>query len=344
MQQNTTYQSGSFTPSNKQKAAILILSLDLPTATALMRSLSQTEIEDLTIEITRLKGVPSSVTDKVIEEFQSLVTAQEYLIDGGTDEARSLLERSLGPERATLILERVKAVTSIRGFNNFKKADPYQVASFLQKEHPQTIALIMTNLRLEQVADILAEFTPALRNDVIYRMATIGKVAPSLIAEMEETLEAVAQSEMGAGMSAMGGPKAVAAVLNKLSSESAKEITLDIELRDNALAAEIKNLMFLFDDIVFVDDRGIQRLLRDVDKKDLALAMKVADDRLKAKIFSNMSERAQEMLREELQYMGPVRLREVEAAQSRIVAAVKQLEESGEIIVAGRGGTEELVV
>jgi flagellar motor switch protein FliG len=190
----------------------------------------------------------------------------------------------------------------------------------------------------------LGEFNHDLRNDVLFRMATLGKVSPAMIAEIEEALESVVQSEMGHGMSAMGGPKSVAAILNKLSTETAKEITEIFEQRDTQLASEIKNLMFLFEDVIYVDDRGIQRLLRDVDKKDLALALKVAEEKLKTKILSNMSERAQEMLREELQYMGPVRMKEVEAAQQRIIATVKQLEESGEIIIAGRGGTEELVV
>ncbi len=333
-----------FRPTNKQKAALLILSLDISTATALMRTLSQTEIEDLTVEITRLRGVPSIATDKVVEEYENLIKAQEYLIEGGTLQAKALLEKSLGEERALVVLERVKALTSVRGFNNLKKADSYQVASFLQKEHPQTIGLILSNLRLEQAAEILDELPPEMRNDVIYRMATLGKVSPSMLAEIEEALELVVHSEMGQGMSAMGGPKSVAAILNKLGSDAAKEITENLEQRDAQLANEIKNLMFMFEDIIYVDDRGIQRLLRDVDKKDLALSLKVADETLKTKILSNMSERAQEMLREELQYMGPVRLKEVEAAQSRIVGIVKQLEESGEIMVAGRGGTEELVV
>jgi flagellar motor switch protein FliG len=338
------HSKDSFSPSNKQKAALLILSLDVTTATSLMRTLSQSEVEDLTVEITRLKSIPSIANDKVIEEFENLVKAQEYLIEGGADQAQALLEKSLGAERAQYILERVRALTSLRGFNNLKKADSYQVASFLQKEHPQTIGLILSNLRMEQAADILNELPAELRNDVIYRMATLGKVSPAMLAEIEEALEAVVQSEMGQGMSAMGGPKTVAAILNKFPSESAKEIAGSLEARDSHLANEIKNLMFLFEDIIYVDDRGIQRMLRDVDKKDLALALKVAEESLKTKILSNMSERAQEMLREELQYMGPVRLREVEAAQSRIVAIVKQLEDSGEIMVAGRGGTEELLV
>jgi flagellar motor switch protein FliG len=338
----TTSHTGTLT--NKQKAALLVLSLDLPTATALMRALSQTEIEDLTIEIMRVKGVPSATTAKVLEEFQSLINAQEYLIDGGADQAQELLSKSLGPERAAYILERVRSVTNVRGFNNLKKADAYQVASFLQKEHPQTIALILSNLRMEQAADVLVEFPPQLRNDVVHRMATIGKVSPSLIAEMENALEAVAQSEMSPGMSITGGPKSVATVLNRIGVEKAKEILEHLEQKEPQIAQEVKNLMFLFEDIIYVDDRGIQRVLREIDKKDLALSLKVADERLKAKILGNMSERARELLEEELQYMGPVRLKEVEAAQSRVVAVVKQLEEAGEIIIAGRGGTEELVV
>ena len=337
-------QIATATVTNKQKAALLVLSLDNPTATSLMRTLSQSEVEDLTVEITKLKSVPSSMTEKVIEEFQALITAQEYLIDGGAEQAQALLEKSLGPERAAVIIERVKSITNVRGFNNLKKADPYQVANLLQKEHPQTIALILSNLRVEQSSAVLEEFQPDLRNDVIYRVATLGKVSPALVAEMEDALESVAESEIGHGANVLGGPKSVAGLLNKMRSEASKEITESIEIRNPELAQEIKNLMFLFEDIIFVDDRGIQRVLREVDKKDLALSLKVADERLKVKILSNMSERAQEMLREELQYMGPVRLKEVEGAQARIVAVVKQLEESGEIIIAGRGGTEEVVV
>ncbi|MBI5474618.1 MAG: flagellar motor switch protein FliG [Ignavibacteriae bacterium] len=341
---NNAQPAPTLSITNKQKAALLVLSLDVSTATSLMRTLSQSEVEDLTLEITKLKSVPSSLTDKVIEEFQSLITAQEYLIDGGAEQALALLEKSLGPERAAAIIERVKAITNVRGFNNLKKADPYQVANLLQKEHPQTIALILSNLRAEQSSAVLEQFQTDLRNDVIYRIATLGKVSPALISEMEDALESVAESEIGHGANVMGGPKSVAGLLNKMRNEASKEITESIELRSPELAQEIKNLMFLFEDIIFVDDRGIQRVLREVDKKDLALALKVADERLKTKILSNMSERAQEMLREELQYMGPVRLKEVESAQARIVAVVKQLEESGEIIVAGRGGTEEVVV
>ncbi len=333
---------GSLT--SKQKAALLLLSLDVPTASALMRTLSQEEIEELTVEITNLRSVPSTVTDKVMEEFQSLITAQEYLIEGGVQQANSLLERSFGPDRAALILDRVSAITNQGGFSTLKHADPYQLAVMMQKEHPQTVALILSNLRVEQASEILDAFPVEFRNDVIYRMATLGKVSPSLITEMEEVLQTLAQADNSQSTGGIGGPKSVAALLNKLSSEVSREVTDSLDQKNPELAQQIKNLMFLFEDIIYVDDRGIQRVLREVDKKDLALALKVADDQLKSRILSNMSERAQEMLQEELQYMGPVRLKEVEAAQARIIAVVKQLEEAGEIIVAGRGGAEEIVV
>lgn len=334
--------AGSLT--SKQKAALLLLSLDVPTASALMRTLSQEDIEELTVEITNLRSVPSTVTDKILEEFQSLITAQEYLIEGGIQQANALLERSFGPERAALILERVSALTSQGGFTTLRHADPYHLAILMQKEHPQTVALILSTLRVEQASEVLDALPVELRNDVMYRMATLGKVSPSLLTEMEEALQVLAEPETSRNAEPIGGPKSVATLLNKLSAEVSREVTQSLEQKNPELAQQIKSLMFLFEDIIYVDDRGIQRVLREVDKKDLALALKVADEQLKNKILSNMSERAQEMLQEELQYMGPVRLKEVEAAQARIIAVVKQLEEAGEIIVAGRGGAEEIVV
>jgi flagellar motor switch protein FliG len=330
--------------SSRQKAALFMLSLDVETATRLMRQLSQEEIEELTIEITNVKGVSSGLIDQVIEEFHQMITAQEYVIQGGLDHAQKLLENSLGFSKAADVLEKVKALTHVKGFGILKKADSQQLASFLQKEHPQTIALILSNLAPEQAAQVLAELPDDLRNNVSYRMATLGKVSPALIAEMEDVVEEIAQVEISQSMSSMGGAKSVAAFLNRSTTPAARGILEYIEQLDAPLAGEIKRLMFLFEDLLFVDDRGIQRILREVDKRELALALKVCDEKLKEKIFKNMSERAQELLKEELQYMGPVRLKEVESAQTRIVEIVKQLEEQSEIIVAGRGGSEEVFV
>jgi flagellar motor switch protein FliG len=329
---------------SRQKAALFMLSLDVETATKLMRQLSQDEIESLTVEITNVKGVSSTLLDQVIEEFHQMITAQEYVIQGGLDYAQKLLETSLGFAKATDILEKVKALTHVKGFGILKKADGQQLASFLQKEHPQTIALILSNLSPDQTAHVLTEFPEDLRNNVSYRMATLGKVSPALLAEVEDVVEEIAASEISQSMSSMGGTKSLAAILNKCNNATAKLILEHIEQADQQLASEIKRLMFLFEDLLYVDDRGIQRILREIDKRELALAMKVADDKLKEKVFKNMSERAQELLKEELQYMGPVRLKEVEAAQTRIVEIVKQLEDQGEIVVAGRGGSEEVFV
>jgi len=330
--------------SARQKAALLMLSLDVETATKLMRQFSQDEIEALTIEITNVKGVNSAVIDQVLGEFHQLITAQEYVIQGGLDYAQKLLESSLGFAKANDVLDKVKALTHVKGFGALKKADGGQLASFLQKEHPQTIALILSNLTPDQTAQVLTEFPEELRNNVTYRMATLGKVSPALLKEVEDVVEEIAQNEISQSLSLMGGAKAVATVLNKCNNATAKTILETIEQQDSQLAMEIKRLMFMFDDLMFVDDRGIQRVLREVDKKELALSLKVCDDKLKDKILQNMSERARDLLKEELQYMGPVRLKEVEAAQTRIVDIVKQLEDQGEIVIAGRGGTEEVFV
>jgi flagellar motor switch protein FliG len=330
--------------SARQKAAVLMLSLDVETATRVMRQLTQEEVESLTVEITSVKGVSSQTVDTVVEEFHNLIRAQEYVIQGGIDMAQKLLENSLGFARATEMLEKVRALTHVKGFGVLKKADAQQLASFLLKEHPQTNALIISNLTPDQAAGVLSEFPDDLRHDVAFRMATLGKVSPALLAEVEDVVEEIAQTEVSQSMSSMGGAKSVASVLNKCNNATAKMILEHIEQTDPHLSMEIKRLMFLFEDLLFIDDRGIQRVLREVDKRELALALKVCEDKLKEKVLRNMSERARELLQEELQYMGPVRLKEVEAAQTRIVEIVKQLEDQGEIVVAGRGGQEEVFV
>ena len=321
-----------------------MLSLDVEAATRVMRKLTQQEIEDLTLEITNVRGVPSQVIDNVADEFHQLIVAQQYVVQGGLDYAQQLLEHTLGFAKAADVLEKVKVLSHVTGFDMLKKADSKQLAGFLQKEHPQTIALILSNLSPEQTAQVLTEFSDELRNDVTFRISTLGKVNPALLSEMEDVLEDIAEAEISQSMSSLGGTKSVAAILNRCSTAEAKVILESIEQKNPQLAGEIKRLMFLFEDLLFVDDKGIQRILREVDKKDLAMSMKVSEEKLKQKIFSNMSERAQELLKEELQYMGPVRLKDVEMAQTRIVEIVKQLEDQGEIVVAGRGGKEEVFV
>jgi flagellar motor switch protein FliG len=327
----------------KQKAAILLLALDVETASKVFKHLEPQEMEQLAIEISSLEGVSSSVVSAVIEEFYQMMKAQEYIIVGGFDYAKTLLEKSLGPQRASEIVEKVHSMTQIKGFSALKKADAQQLANFLQKEHPQTIALILSHLPLEQAAKVINQLPEDLRVDVIYRIAKLGKISPAILTEIEGVVDAMAETSLSQEVSATGGARTVAAILNKVGSQEARELLQRIEEQDPDLATEIKRLMFLFEDIIYIDDRSIQRILREVDRKDLALALKGADQKIREKIFKNMSERAAAMLQEEIQYMGPVRLREVEAAQMRIVEVIKRLEENQEIVIAGRGGEEDIV-
>lgn len=328
----------------KQKAALLLITLDVDTASELFKLLDPADVEKVTIEIANLPSIPSNVTGQVIEEFYQMMIAREYIIQGGMDYARTLLEKTFGLNRAAEILEKVRVLTQVRGFEGLKKADSSHLANFLQKEHPQTIALILSHLPPDQTASILTELPDDIRADVVYRIATLGKISPTLLSEVESVVDSLVESGINENIRQTGGTRAVANILNKCNNTVARFLIESIEQQSPDLALEIKRLMFLFEDIIYIDDRGIQRILREIDKKDLALALKVADDKLKEKIFKNMSERAVDLIKEELQFMGPVRLKEVEQAQMRIVDVVKQLEEREEIVIGGRGKSEDVFV
>jgi len=246
-------------------------------------------------------------------------------------------------DRAREIIEKIRILTTVRGFNVLKKADPTQLASFLSKEHPQIIALILSHLPPDQSAEVLNEFNDTLRGDTVIRIATIGKVSPAMVTQIENVVDSLAETTFSQNLATAGGAQMVANILNKSNNASAKQIIEAIEEKDMGLATEIKRLMFLFEDIVLIDDKGIQRILRDVDKRDLALALKVSDEKIRAKIFKNMSERAASVVKEELEFMGPVKLKEVEGAQMRIVDVIKMLEEQEEIVIGGRGKEDVFV-
>ncbi|HUI29749.1 MAG TPA: flagellar motor switch protein FliG [Candidatus Acidoferrales bacterium] len=328
----------------RQKAAVLMIALDVESAAHIFKHLDQTEIEKLTVEITNMQGVHSNVINKVMEEYQQLGLAQEYIVKGGIEYAHSVLEKALGSVKAGEIIEKVKELTTIKGFSVLKKAEPKQLANFLQKEHPQTIALILSNLASELAADVLEAFPEELRADVAFRITTLGRVAPSLVGEIENVVDQVAEEVINENSTSSGGARLMAAILNKVGVIQAKFLMGSIEQRDPQAATEVKRLMFMFEDVLYIDDRSVQRILREVDKKDLTLSLKIADEKLKQKIFSNMSERATDMIKEELQFMGPVRLRDVEAAQTRIIEVIRQLEENEEIVIGGRGGPEDVFV
>ncbi|HUX60459.1 MAG TPA: flagellar motor switch protein FliG [Ignavibacteriaceae bacterium] len=327
-----------------QKAAMLVIALNVENAAEIFKHLDSSEIESISTEISKVKNVPSQTVDSVMEEFYNMVTAREYVLEGGIEYAQAVLEKSFGLNKAVEIIEKVKNLTTLRGFDVLKKADSSQLISFLNKEHPQTIALILSHLHPDQTASALKELTEPLRTDVAFRIATLGKISPQTLKQIEKVVDEMAGLSMGQSLSKIGGTKSIAAVLNRTNVGLSKEIMLGIEKRDPDVAYEIKRLMFLFDDIINIQDKDIQKILREVDRKDLALSLKIADEKLKEKIFANMSERASDLLKEELQYMGMVKLKEVESAQAKIIDVVKALEESGEIVLSMRAGSEEVYV
>lgn len=331
------------TLTGKQKVAILLMTLDVETASAIFKDLEQPDVEQISMELTNLRAVGVEVIDKVIEEFYELMVAQEYYLEGGIDYARNILEKSFGTDKAREIVEKIQMLTAVRGFDILRNADPQQLASFLVKEHPQTIALLLSHLPTDQSAEVLGEFNEDLRTDVLMRIASIGKVSPAIIQQVEQVVDQIAEQTLSQNMALAGGAQIVASILNRSNNATAKVLMEQIEGKDPNLASDIKRLMFLFDDIVMIDDKGIQRILRDVDKRDLALALKASDDKIRTKIFKNMSERASQVIKEELEFMGPVKLKEVEAAQARIVDVIKKLEESEEIVVSGRGKEDVFV-
>ena len=328
----------------KQKAALLMISLEVDTASELFKLLDPPEVERITIEIANLPTIPAMVIAQVVEEFYQMMIAREYIISGGMDYARTLLEKTFGLNRASEIMEKVRVLTQVKGFEGLKKADSNHLANFLQKEHPQTIALILSHLPPDQTSAILAELPDEIRADCVYRIATLGKISPILLTEVESVVDSLVESGINENIRQTGGTRSVANILNKCNNTVARFLIESIEQINPDLALEVKRLMFLFEDIMFIDDRGIQRILREIDKKDLALSLKMADEKLRDKIYKNMSERAVALIKEELQFMGPVRLREVEQAQMRIVDIVKQLEEREEIQISGRGKSEDVFV
>ncbi|MBA4310966.1 MAG: flagellar motor switch protein FliG [Chlorobiaceae bacterium] len=340
--QQSQPQSSSI--SGIQKAALLMIALNVDTASEVLKYLDTAEVELISTEITKAKNIPSHIVDEVIEDFHNMVTAREYVLEGGIEYAKQVLEKSFGISKAVEIIEKVRNLTTLKGFDVLKKADSTQLINFLNKEHPQTIALILSHLNPEQTANALKELPEELRADISYRIASLGKISPQTLKQIEKVVDELAGFSMSQSSAKIGGPKTLATILNRTNVTLGKEILANMEKISPDVAYEVKRLMFLFDDIVMIQDKDIQKILKEVDRKDLAVSLKVTDEKLKHKIFSNMSERASDLLKEEIQYMGPIKLKEVEAAQAKIIDVVKKLEEGGEISLNLRGGKEEVYV
>ena len=327
-----------------QKAAILILGLGTGVASKVLKGLTEIELEKVTVELANLKDVAPKVEEDVVKEFSEVITAQQYINQGGVEYAKNLLESAVGHQKAVEILKRLEGSLKTTGFARIKNIDPKQLVNFIQHEHPQTISLILSQLSHSQAAQILSDLEPELQAEVALRMATMEKISPEIIGELEGVLEGQFEEVGTRDLSISGGTKTVAEVLNLMETSTEKAILESIEAENPELAAEIKNLMFVFEDIILLDDRSVQRVLKDVETKDLAISLKAASEEVKEKIYKNVSERVASMIKEEIEFMGPMRLTDVESAQQRIVETIRRLQDEGQIIIAGRGGKEELVV
>ncbi len=327
----------------KQKAAILLISLGPELSAQIFKHLQEEEIEQLTLEIANIRKVPPEKRDEVYQEFYQMCIANEYISQGGINYARELLEKALGHQKASEIIERLTASLQVRPFDFIRKADPGQLLNFIQGEHPQTMALIMAYLDPEQAAAVLSALPPDQQSEVARRMALMDRTSPEILKEVEKVLERKLSSVVNQDYTSAGGVKSLVEVLNRVDRTTEKTIIEALEIQDPELAEEVKKLMFVFEDIVQLDDRAVQLVLREVDLHDLALALKGAGEEVFNKIERNISKRAAQMLKEDIEYMGPVRLRDVEEAQQKIVAIIRKLEEQGQIIIA-RGGREEIIV
>ena len=326
-----------------QKAAILLIALGPEKSSLIFKHLKEEEIEDLTLEIANTKSVTPQVKEKVINEFYEVCLAQQYIAEGGIGYAKELLEKALGADKAMDVIGKLTASLQVKPFEFVKKTDASQLLNVIQDEQPQTIALILSDLSAGQAATILGALVPEKQAEVARRIATMDRTSPDVIKEVERVLESKLSSLVNQDYTIIGGVDAVVEILNTVDRGTEKHIMETLEVEEPELADEIRKKMFVFEDILLLDDRAIQRVLRDVDNNDLAIACKGSTEEVQNAIFSNMSKRLAEMIREDMEFMGPVRMKDVEEAQQKIVNIIRKLEDSAEIVIS-RGGGDEIVV
>ena len=327
----------------RQKAAVFIITLGHEISSEIFKHLREDEIEQLTFEIARNDSIDSAERDQVLMEFQELMMAQDFISTGGIEYARELLEKSLGSQKAVDIINRLTSSLQVRPFDFIRRTDPAHLLNFIQQEHPQTIALILAYLEPPKASVILGSLPHEVQSDVAKRIATMDRTSPEVLREVERVLEKKLSTLSSEDYTAAGGVESIVEILNLVDRSTEKVIIESLEEDDPELAEEIKKRMFVFEDIVLLDDRAIQKVLREVDTTELAKALKAVDSEVQDKIFRNMSKRAATLLKEDMDYMGPIRLKDVEESQQKIVSIIRKLEEQGEIVVA-RSGEDELVV
>ena len=336
-------KNGDSEISGVQKAAILLIALGPEKSSQIFKHLKEEEIEELTLEIANTKSITTQTKDEVIKEFYEICLAQQYIAEGGIGYAKELLENALGTDKAMEVIGRLTASLQVKPFEFVRKADASQLLNFIQDEHPQTIALILSYLSPSQAAGIVGSLPPDKQTDVAKRIATMDRTSPDVIKEVEDILEQKLASLVSQDYTIVGGVDSVVAILNTVDRGTEKHIMENLEIEEPELADEIRKKMFVFEDILMLDDRSIQRVLRDVENNELAVALKNANEDVRNAIFSNLSTRLADMIREDMEYMGPVRVKDVEEAQQKIVNIIRKLEDSAEIVIS-RGGGDEIIV
>ena len=326
------------------KAAVLLLALERDASTIILKQMPSKAVEEITREVASLKTIPDDIRDKILREFYDMALAQRWANEGGLNFARSLLAGSLDPKEADRILQQISQQVRKTPFAFLQKAESQNLLTFIQDEHPQTIALIVSHLPYHKASEILAGLPGPKQIEVVKRVANMDQTNPEVVSEVEKGLEARLANMLMQSFDKIGGVDSVAEILNLVDRTTEKGILEGLEAEDPDLVEEIRRLMFVFEDIKLVNDKGIQSVLKEVDNDELALSLKTASDDLQDLVFRNMSERASELIKEDMEYMGPVRLSDVEQAQQRIVDIVRRLEDAGEIVIAGRGGEGDLIV
>lgn len=326
-----------------EKAAILLMALGPDVSSLVLKQLPEKDIEKITYQIANTQVVDNETRFAVIQEFLQMSEAQQYLLHGGIEYAREILEKTVGPAKANELIRKLTESSKIRPFSLIRKADPRQLVNFISNEHPQTIALILSYLLPEQAAMVLSALPEDMQTEIAKRIALMERTSPEIVRAVESVLDKRLSSLVEQDFANVGGISTLVDILNRVDRGTEKTILESLEAEDPELAEEIRKRMFVFEDIIKLDDTSIRRVLRDVDNRDLALALKGASQDVSQRIFKNMSQRAAEMLKEDIEYLGPIRLRDVEEAQQRIVQIIRRLDETGEIIIS-RGGEDAIII
>ncbi|MCR5607775.1 MAG: flagellar motor switch protein FliG [Lachnospiraceae bacterium] len=329
--------------SGVEKAAILLISLGPEKSAAIFKHLKEDEIEALTLEIANTRSIPPDLKDGVVNEFYEICLAQQYITEGGVAYAKDLLEKALGVETARTILGKLTASLQVRPFEFIRRTDPQQLVNFIQDEHPQTIALILAYLPTAMASEVLSMLSDEKQADVARRIANMDSTSPEVIRQVEYVLEKKLSSLVNQDFTNVGGVESIVDILNNVDRSTEKNIIENLENDDPDLADEIRRKMFVFEDIANLDDKSIQRILREIENNDIAVALKGVTDDVQNVIFRNLSSRLADMIKEDMEYMGPIRLKDVEEAQQKIVSVVRKLEDAGEIVIS-RGGGDDIIV